>query len=63
MPVRHAGPQALTPRGASVAPRHLGVCAGFVDEHQVLGIEIELAVEPGLAPPQDVGTVLLGCMG
>jgi hypothetical protein len=31
----------------------------LVDEDQALGIEIELAVEPALALPQDVGPVLL----
>lgn len=33
---------------------------GLVDEHEALGIEIELAVEPGLALLQDVGPLLLG---
>jgi hypothetical protein len=34
------------------------VDARFVDEDQPIGIEIELAVEPLLAPPQDVGAIL-----
>ena len=33
---------------------------GLVDEHQPVRIEIELALEPVLAPLQDVGAVLLG---
>ena len=33
---------------------------GLVDEHESAGIEIELGVEPVLAPLQDVRTVLLG---
>ena len=33
---------------------------GLVDKDQAFGIEIGLAVEPGLAPLQDVGAVLLG---
>ena len=40
-------------------PRHIGLRPGLVDEDQPLGIEIRLAIEPGPAPPQDVGTVLL----
>jgi hypothetical protein len=32
---------------------------GLVDEDQTFGIEIKLAFEPGLAPLQDVGAVLL----
>jgi hypothetical protein len=40
-------------------PRHLGAGAGLVDEHEAFGIKVELSLEPHLAPPQDVGTVLL----
>ncbi|RVI94668.1 hypothetical protein CN193_29610 [Sinorhizobium meliloti] len=32
---------------------------GLVDEDQLLGIEIELSVEPGYAAAQDIGTLLL----
>ena len=32
---------------------------GLIDEDQTLRIEIELSVEPALALPQDVGTILL----
>ena len=59
MAVREAHPQALAPRSASVAARH--VCGGprLVDKDQVLGSEIELASEPGPALLQDVGPLLL----
>ena len=40
-----------------MAPRWL-----IIDEDQPLGIEINLAVEPGLAPLQEVGTGLLAGM-
>ena len=48
--VRHAGSEALTARGATAKPGHLGAGAGLVDEHQPLRIEVELALEPGLPP-------------
>ena len=59
MAVRHADPQALAARGAAVGAGHVGRRPGLVDEDQALGIEIGLALEPGLAPLQDVGAVLL----
>ena len=54
------GAQALAPPAAAMAPRHVGAGPGLVDEHQPLGIEVELAVEPLLAPLQGVGAILLG---
>lgn len=39
--------------------RHLRGCRGLVDEDQFLGIEVGLAVEPGYAAAQDIGTLLL----
>ncbi len=59
MAVRVAHSQPLAPPTATVAARHVGRCPGLVDEHQPLGIEVELAIEPSLALAQDVGTVLL----
>jgi hypothetical protein len=59
MTVRDGGAQALTARCPAMKPRHFGAGAGLVDEHQALRIEVELAFEPCLASPQDVGTVLL----
>jgi hypothetical protein len=38
---------------------HIGFRPGLVDEHQAFGIEIELPLEPSLAPAQDVRTSLL----
>ena len=63
MPVRHADPQALARGAPAMAARHVGRGPGLVDEDEARGIEIELGVEPGLAPLQDVGTVLLAGMG
>ena len=42
---------------------HLGAGSGLVDEDQLLGIEVQLAFEPGLTTRKDVGTILLRCMG
>ena len=42
---------------------HLGRSPGLIDEHQALGIEIELGFEPGFASPYDVGTLLLRGVG
>jgi hypothetical protein len=40
-------------------PIHLRRHRGFVDEHQGLGIEVRLCVEPGLPTSGDVGALLL----
>jgi len=49
---------------APVAARHAGGCPPCasldVDEHQPVGIEAELVLEPFFTPGQDVGAVLLG---
>ena len=58
MAERYAGAQALAAPAAAMAARHVGAGPGFIDEHQSLGVEVELAVEPLLASLQDVGTVL-----
>src|SRR3954463_6710406 len=60
--MRHASPQPPPARGPPVAPGHVGGSPGLVDEDQPFGIEIELALEPGLAPFANVGPVLLGGM-
>ena len=60
--VWHAGPAAFAPRRPSAQTSHLGRQSGFIDEDQLRRIEVELAVEPGAAAPQDVGAVLLQCM-
>ena len=60
MPVRHPGAQPFAAWGSAIAAGHVGRCPGLVDKDELIGIEIELAVEPVLAPLQDVGTILLG---
>ena len=60
MAVRDAEAQAFAAAAAAVGASHLGRSPGLVDKDQAFGIEIGLAVEPGLAPLQDVGAVLLG---
>ena len=62
MAVGHAAAQALTAKSPTVPARHIGARARLVDEDQPLRIQVELALEPGFAPPQDIGTVLLRCM-
>ena len=56
--MREAHRQPLTFRAASVAAGHIGGSPGFVDEDKAFGFEIDLAVEPEPALPQNVGTVL-----
>ena len=63
MAVRHAGAAAFAARRPTIPARHLGGQASLVDEHQSLGVEIELAIEPGLAPPHKVRPVLLARVG
>ena len=63
MSVRDAGPEALALRRPAAQPCHVGRCPGLVDEDEASRVEIELAVEPRLAPLQDIGSVLLGRMG
>ena len=60
MPVRDRRPASLAARRPAAEPRHLRRSPGFVDEDQVLGVEVRLRVEPGLAPGGDVGPLLLG---
>jgi len=45
-----------------MAVGHVRVSSRLVDEDKALGIETELAVELALAPPQDVGSILLDSM-
>ena len=58
MRIAHA--QALAPAAPAMAARHVGRRPRLIDEHQFLGGQIELPVEPVPAPLQDVGAVLLG---
>jgi len=57
--VRHRGAAAFPARRPAIAPRHLGRGAGLVDEHQTLGREIDLGVEPGPPAAQNVSALLL----
>ena len=59
MAMRHAHAQALAAQATAVGARHVGLGPGLVDEHQPLGVEVGLAVEPGLPPHQDVRALLL----
>jgi hypothetical protein len=63
MPVRNASPAALSARSPTAQAGHLGREAGLVDEDKSLWIEIGLSLEPVTPPLQDVGTLLLQCMG
>ena len=56
----NADTQAFAAAAAAVRASHVGRSPGLIDKDQAFGIEIELAFEPGLAPLQDVGAVLLG---
>ena len=57
--MRDGGSAALaTPRSAS-EPRHLGRSACLIDEDQLGGIEIELAIKPGLPGFENIVALLL----
>jgi len=43
-----------------MAAGHVGRRPAFIEKHQPRRIEIELAIEPGLARAQDVSAALLG---
>jgi len=60
MAVRDGGPAAHPPLGSAPQAGHLGRSAGLVDEDQLLGIEIGLGVEPGLAAGDDIRPLLFG---
>lgn len=59
MTMREAYPQPLAPGATAMTACHVGRGSRFINEHEALGFEIDLAVEPALALPQDVGAVLL----
>ena len=58
MAMRDTNPKPLATSATPMAARHVGRGPGLVDEDQPVGIEIELILEPLLAPDQNVGTVL-----
>jgi hypothetical protein len=59
VPVREAHPQPLAFRAATVTAGHIRGGPDLVYEDEAFGFEVDLAIEPVLALPQDVGTVLL----
>lgn len=58
MAVREAHPQSLAFLAAPVTAGNVGGGPGTIDEHEAFWFEIDLTIEPVLALPQDVGTVL-----
>jgi hypothetical protein len=58
----HAHTQALAFGAAAMAAGHVGGGPGFIDEHEALRVQIDLAIEPVVPLLQDVGAVLLDCM-
>ena len=54
---RRAAP--FTPQGPATKSGHLRVRPGLINEDQSLGVKIGLAVEPELAPREDVRALLL----
>src|ERR1700712_2671566 len=62
MAMWHTGSQPFAPWRPAIKPGHLGGGCRLVDEHQLLWVEIGLALKPRLAPRQDVGAILLAGM-
>ena len=60
MAVGDGGPAALAAPGPTPQAGHLGRGAGLIDEDELLGIEIGLSVEPGLAADGDIRPLSLG---
>jgi len=54
-----SGAKSLALGRSSATPGHVGRSPGLLDEHQLLGVEIELAFKQCLAPLQGVRPVLL----
>ena len=60
MAMRHRRPAAFAAQSAPIPPGHFGRRARFINEHQPLRLEINLEIEPGLPPAQDVRPLLFG---
>jgi hypothetical protein len=58
--MRNADSESFAFRRPSVAAGHVGRGPGFVNEHKAVGIEIQLAFEPGFAALHNVRAILLG---
>ncbi|MBB4860641.1 hypothetical protein HNO88_003985 [Novosphingobium chloroacetimidivorans] len=59
MTMREAHSQALASGTATMAAGHVGRSPCFVDKDEALWLEIKLVIKPGMALPQDIGSVLL----
>ena len=63
MPMWDGGPEPPSTRRSPMSSSHFGAGSSLVDEDQMLGIEVQLAFEPGVTARKDVGTTLLRSMG
>jgi hypothetical protein len=59
----NAGAQSLASWRAAVFAGHIRARPSFVDEDKLLGIEVELTVEPRLSAFHDIRAILLARMG
>ena len=59
MAVGQAGAQPFSARAAAPEPGHPGIEPGLVDEDQLLGVDIRLALEPGKVGGVDIFALLL----
>ena len=59
MAVRDGRTATPAPWRAAAQAGHLGGCSGLIDEHQALGVEVRLRVEPRFALRRDIGALLL----
>lgn len=55
----HLTDDSLTPQRAASKAAHLGVGPRFIDEDQLMGMQMRLPVTPGSATLGDVGAILL----
>ena len=60
MAMRDGSTQPLSLRRSATDAGHVGGGPRLVDEDEAFWVKVELVLEPGRAPPQDVGPVLLG---
>ncbi len=54
----HRCPAAFAARRAAIAPCHLGRGTGFIDEHQPLGLQVALGLEPLPQAAQNIRALL-----
>ncbi len=60
MAVGNRRPAALAALGSAPQTGHLGRGACLINEDELVGIEVGLGVEPGLAAGDDIRPLLLG---